>query len=242
MSQLLPTDKYTFSYILNELNYGSLQSDRRLTKIFKSIKKSIDAFVSMGIYESLVVIDTFSRYKSKTKKKIILTWKFSIREYKTPQHMLTGASMSNLVHISDDVYTAMLDLYISKPQGISDKDFNILCVELTKNNQLDITLYHEIKHLIDNVENLFEYKHYFHPTDVTDFKQYQKYISQNEEIDSQLISVLLELDKIKKENKKITLEQALKLSSRYKVFIQYLIPSKLSKYKQKIFYYWREIK
>lgn len=239
MSQLLPTDKFSFQYVLNELNYGALETDKRPTKIFKALKSSITQLTSLNMYTWMIAIDTFSRYKEKRKKKIFLTWEFIIHEFKTPELFFQKAEMSNLVDLSNGNYQAYLHLHINKGEGISDKKLNEQITELIKTRQFEITLVHEIKHLVDNVEEVFTDKHYFIPTDVTDFKQYQKYISQNEEIDSQLISVLLELEEIKKKNPKIELEQALEKSTRYEVFVKYLRPSKLSKYKQKIFYYWR---
>lgn len=237
-----PLEKYKFRWILNEMNYGSLQKDKRITSICNTIKDSI--LENLQYEDNLttkfgkrIFLDIQSQYKKAESNKIKLLWNFNFSEQLSPTFFCKGAG---LITYSKDNYEIEFD--IIKAEGMSDENFRKKFKEFITSNEIDKIMIHEIKHLVDKVDEVFTKKNVYKDIDLTSDKAYSKYMSGNKEIDAFLATVITDLkDKIDK-YPDMSLETALHNSLPYSSFIQYIHKSKLIKYKQKIFYFWRDYK
>lgn len=237
MSYVEKHKKYSFLWVLNEVNYGALEKDDRIKKINTLLKKSLYDNLSKGILDEKIIFVTESKYKVNMDITCLIKWNIKVSTIKNPTFFADTSHITTPMKYEEKYYGSILKLHFIRAEGISDKEFTNQMLEFITSNEIDKILLHEIKHFLDDVDNLFMNNKYISSKDMS---KYSKYLSQNKEIDAQLISVLSDLDKIKDDNPFISLETALKQSHTYNNFIDNLTPSKINKYKQKIIYFWSE--
>jgi len=218
---------YFCEWTLNEVNYGSLQKDSRLTTINDELKKNI--LTSLNI-------NKFSGFIDYNELKI--NWTFRIHSYMVPKYFSSGGGLET---ISDSEFR--IDIDINKALGISEEEFKSRLITFVKDNHIDEITLHEIKHILDSTDGIFSKgdKNYFIPKDDSN-KSLMKYMSQDREIDAFLISVISNLKNIKDQEPSISFEKAIGISTSYFNTIKHLSPKKQNKFKQKVIYFWNSYK
>jgi hypothetical protein len=236
MSYIREHDNISFSWILNESNYGALEKDHRLEEINTKLKASMIKNVTNRKVADHYMDVLQLGIKSKDKdNKVNLIWNMDVGSQKNPTFFSSGAGIEPL-----NKSTYELTVKIIKAEGMNDQIFYKKLLEFLSLGEIDKILLHEIKHMLDGVDQLFTKDSYHHVTDLNDKVLFSKYMSQNKEIDAFLISTISDLKKIKKDNPTISLDVALRNSAAYHQFEKYTAHNKLNKYKQKIVYFWSQ--
>jgi hypothetical protein len=156
--------------------------------------------------------------------------------------LFSGASISQKISKKEYLFI----FHISSKFNNTDEEIIENIKEALKNKSINQFLYHEIKHLLDYIDESFKHDIYFDgpdpemydPDDKNQRKQVIKYMSQDKEIAAQLISVLGDLEKIKHNFPEITMKDAFEKSKSYSILMKYIIPEKKKKYQQKIIHFW----
>lgn len=210
----------SFSRFLMEVNYGALEKDPRINKVANILYQDILQNIKKLKFNGKVVFDDKD-----------LFWKFNFYTHNEPYIILGGGTTK----IGKEAHRIEFDLNV-KDRSNSVKQAEII-KSIINSNELDEVSFHEIKHTLDNQDDYFRNKQVRSVNiDSTD-KDKIKYVSGNEEIDAQLISVLLDLKYIHIKNPNISYHDAIEDSNVYDQFLTYLKPSKKNKCKQKIAYY-----
>lgn len=222
---------------LNEVNFGALQKDTRIKTIADKIFQSIKESVKISKYSNIVDIT----YQNKQLK---LEWVFDFHTSFYIQDTFIGATFQKT---ESNKYKIYITVSGNKKESTTQKNQRI--VKSIEDKELDEFLFHEVKHLIDSLDGIFKTDNYvmgpdpftFDSSNSLHLKAVSKYISQDKEIDAQLISVVASLEYIHRKNENITFKKALAQSSAFDQFMKYLDPSKKKKYIQKIIYFWNTL-
>jgi hypothetical protein len=216
---------------LLESNYGALEKDERIHNISMTIKD--DMIRKIGIYpklrkefEDIVFIDIDTKYKKVETKKLTLAWKLvldTIYDYesKIPFHNAWYDK------VEDDFYKIcffMHPVYIRSIRDLKDKI----------RDQIDFHLYHEVKHILDEIDGIYTKPKYIYPSESK-----SGYLKQDQEFHNFIITVIKELQQFKKEDPSLTFEQALDKSRYYPKIKIHLDKSKLlNKFRSKVADFW----
>lgn len=220
----------SFKTFLHEVNYGAFEKDERIKEISIKIKDDIVDKFKHNIGNSKIKLSIPVKTKNPVIKPIILNWKFNIEKNKN-NWISTGAGFDK---ISDSEYIIIFD--INKNPDIDNDEFKDKLLRFVNGGEINKFLYHEVKHLLDELDGIYTYDKYHEPTD--SYKDNVKYISQDKEIHNYLLSVISDLENIHKKHPEYTYEKAIENSNTYQSFFRYLIPSKRNKYKVKVAHFW----
>jgi len=169
-------------YLL-EINYGALETDNRIIIIRDLIKSNILKSLNEMDLKGHSRINTNNKLKDSINAH--LEWSIYTSEARDRTNgICTDASVTN----------------------IDNKKFNLNELkEFFTSSKSDVYISHEVKHMLDDIDMIHK-KEYIKPSEETA----SQYLSQDRERHNFFISVMEDLKRIKEENPKIELEQALK--------------------------------
>lgn len=204
-----------FKSIISEANYGILQKDKRISSICDSILSIIKQhWKQSGSLEVSFNTDLFD---------------FVLKEYKGTPH--NNVLINNGAYVRREGFKfGTLALYIL-PVSISEA--------LSRIDEIRPILMHEIKHALDAYDSKFSTSdNYIN----SNGKNYKQYVTQVQEIENFLITVLEDLRILKLKNKNMSLEEALKESFWWNHLYEFALYDykKLNKFKSKLVTFWNK--
>jgi hypothetical protein len=231
MSYFIEGNFPTFKQFLNEINYGSLQKDDRINKICDALKKdilySLEKYTLYGSVLVTIPIKTKNPFAAAKNIK----WSVKLNKVKQPEFFTDGG------YFDREQEKIVFGLFYDTDK--SDEQFLRQFKEHIESGKIDETLKHEIKHYLDKLDGKFTKDNYVSIDPITaSAAKKTKYVSQNREIESWLISVLSDIEYIKKSNPHFSIQEVFMESKVYNTFMKYLHPSKRNKYKNKIIHFW----
>ena len=232
---LEPHSKFSFRWILNELNYGALQKDERIEQIINHLKQDIRSNIQIDVFYGSIYTTIKSKYRQEQEISIQIKWVVNVF---SSDYALTFLSDAYVQQNDDTSFRIVLN--VNHPNSMSVDLFLKRVFDFFESDESSRVLGHEIKHMLDKIDGLFTKKETYTPKN-NSFKEFSKYLSQNKEIDAHLLSVLLDLKRIRQSYPDISYPKAILLSKEYGKFVKYVSPYKSKKYKQKIIYFWSEI-
>lgn len=231
----------SFKTFLNEVNYGSMEKDIRITDITEKIKDDMLKNVDNRKLYNDVYIMVVPKSKNPVGVYYTIEWQFRLHKTENVEWFVNGAWFDkskrhrNIVEIG---------INICKDTTKSDEWFVDELKKFIKSYKINEYLRHEVRHFLDLVDNKFQNDKTYKIDDATTATDLQKvkYLSQHKEIEAQLISVLSDFEHLysihNRTGNKYTIEMAMKDSKVYERFMRLLIPSKRSKYRTKIIHFW----
>lgn len=216
-----------------ESNYGALEKDSRLKSITTLLKHSMISCINKhktvpSEYVDVIIINVKTKYKESTTKPITIIWKLvNTVVYDSTSKIYFENGKTN--YIGDDTYVITIYCTI-----INRKQHNTHLLQFIKSD-VDIVVSHELKHILDSVDGLFKFDKKYKPPVMGK----QQYLMQDQEFHNFVITVIMEIQKFKKEDPTLTFEQALDKSKYYSKIKIHLDNHKLlNKFRSKIADFW----
>lgn len=219
--------------MLRESNYGSLEKDERFdiikTALINDIVREIKSYPDEQYddFEGDFTLSLPTKYKTNDLiKKIQIKWK------------LDGWTSYDRTSICSDArvtYTHtkyQIVFKVIQQRGESIKDFKEKLISYFQND-VDSILLHEIKHILDDIDSLYDDTKYITPS-----KNQKKYYNQYQEKHNYLISIIADIKHLKKENSDYTFGEVVGLSQYYKDVVSFLPQTKVNKLNAKLADFW----
>lgn len=242
MSNLLnntPRRYLSFKEFLTEVNYGSLEKDKRLydvrMQLYDSIRFNLTHNPDIDNLKGIVECSFFSKYRFPKEVSFKIYWKIETFKLLSGKRSFLCKNAYTSQRRKENQFNLVIECLRNTSE--SNKDY-IQEILYFLNKDFDVVALHEIKHMIDAVDKVTHKSTYQDVSDVPSKKEMTKYISQDQERHNFLISVISELKMIKEEEPEITYQQAINKSPMYKQFFAFLEHKYVSKMKNKIHHFW----
>lgn len=215
-----------------EANFGSFQKDGRIADIRDAVRRDMvkvvsavpdDKFGSDDI-SGRVYLATSTKYKDQKEMSGSVSWRLTFATSNSDSLCLRA------YHASDDRKRHWFGFEINS--RVSKGEF------LRRIEEMNPLLSHEVKHFLDKIDGVYEKDGGYTDAD----SDYQKYVRQDKEIAAYLVSMIEELDRIRKSDPDVSFEDALSRSVVWRAIYDRGLKGsrKLNKFKGKLAYFWNK--
>jgi hypothetical protein len=215
---------------LYEQNYGALEKDDRLYYISDKIKTEIVKSLENDNFTDNIILKTYTKYKENNNVTLTVNW--AIHTTRVPQRHHSICQEVYTGNTNDPLKFALV-FYCQQEQKQSSVSYKRDLIKYFESDNSDIEIFHEAKHILDHIDNLYPNTPYVKPED-----NVKKYVSQRRELHNFIISIIRELEFIRKQNPTISYFNAISQSEMYKAVMGKLSPKLQNKVKTKLSYYW----